>query len=214
MASHHHHRRYSNESAGLSKSPYGSSPSNAVQSPLAQTRALNLAVPIVKEPIVEESTRPKSRPDQQAPYKSCPEADQLRRASLKVGSPREDSLDLNNVEINDDLSINRWLMRIMRLGESYTSTGSNGYSTATSSSSSPTSLAGMPSFSRRRMSLNVPEHSNLLKLPTATGWRARRLSDSCSYAGGSSVSPGSSPGSSGITAASMRVHRFRRGTFG
>ena len=49
---------------------------------------------------------------------------------------KHESFDLNNVEVIDDLNINRWLMRIMRLGASYVSTGSNGYRSTGSVSSS------------------------------------------------------------------------------
>jgi len=38
--------------------------------------------------------------------------------------------DINQVEVFDDLSINRWLMRIMRLGGPFTSSGSAGYNPA------------------------------------------------------------------------------------
>ena len=48
---------------------------------------------------------------------------------------REEDFDLNNVQVIDDLSINRWLMRIMRLGANYVSTGSNGYKSAANKSS-------------------------------------------------------------------------------
>ena len=128
--------------------------------------------------------------------------------SKSLDHQANDCLDLNNVEVIDDVSINRWLMRIMRLGASYTSTGSNGYnntgsghstgsfisgpSTASSSSSpssnSPSYLFHPVSYlhhrGKRRMSLNVMDQGPLLKLPTTNGWRPRRLSDSSSIASG------------------------------
>lgn len=83
-----------------------------------------------------------------------------------------ESLDLNNVEVIDDLNINRWLMRIMRLGASYVSTGSNGYRTASVSSSSSGSRS-------RRLSIADTSASNLLRPPNTS--RGRRFSDSMNF---------------------------------
>lgn len=84
-----------------------------------------------------------------------------------------ESLDLNNVEVIDDLNINRWLMRIMRLGASYVSTGSNGYGrTASVSSSSSGSRS-------RRLSIADTSASNLLRPPNTS--RGRRFSDSMNF---------------------------------
>ena len=86
---------------------------------------------------------------------------------------QEESLDLNNVEVIDDLSVNRWLMRIMRLGASYVSTGSNGYRTGSISSSSSGSR------SRRLSVTNDTSASNLLRPPNTS--RGRRFSDSVNF---------------------------------
>ena len=83
-----------------------------------------------------------------------------------------ESLDLNNVEVIDDLNINRWLMRIMRLGASYVSTGSNGYRTGSISSSSSGSRS-------RRLSIADTSASNLLRPPNTS--RGRRFSDSMNF---------------------------------
>ena len=80
-----------------------------------------------------------------------------------------ESLDLNNVEVIDDLNVNRWLMRIMRLGATYMSTGSNGYRTGSISSSSSGSRS-------RRLSVADTSASNLLRPPNTS--RGRRFSDS------------------------------------
>ena len=182
--------------------------------------------------------------------KSIPPSDNtpMQSRSKSLDHQTNDSLDLNNVEVIDDVSINRWLMRIMRLGTSYTSTGSNGYnstnngtttassntatnSPSTSPSSYSSSYMSAPAFGtsgalmsssffhqngRRRMSLNVLDQNHLSRLPTATGWRARRLSESSSI---SSLGPGipiptSAQGASGYMsspAATVRANRLRRG---
>ena len=86
---------------------------------------------------------------------------------------KHESFDLNNVEVIDDLNINRWLMRIMRLGASYVSTGSNGYrSTGSVSSSSSGSKS-------RRLSIADTSASNLLRPPNTS--RGRRFSDSMNF---------------------------------
>ena len=82
----------------------------------------------------------------------------------------ESSLDLNNVEVIEDLNVNRVLMRLMRLGASYVSTGSNGYRTGSISSSSSGSR------SRRLSVTNDTSASNLLRPPNTS--RGRRFSDS------------------------------------
>ena len=173
----------------------------------------------------------------------------MQSRSKSLDHQPHDSLDLNNVEVIDDVSINRWLMRIMRLGASYTSTGSNGYNntgnqtttgssnTATNSpSTSPSSYSSSymspPTFGasgalmtssflhqggRRRMSLNVLDqnHLSLSRLPTATGWRARRLSESSSISSGPGIPiPSSNQGNGGYMsspAATARANRLRRG---
>ena len=86
---------------------------------------------------------------------------------------KHESLDLNNVEVIDDLNINRWLMRIMRLGASYVSTGSNGYGRTGSVSSSS---SGSKS---RRLSIADTSASNLLRPPNTS--RGRRFSDSMNF---------------------------------
>lgn len=82
---------------------------------------------------------------------------------------QNESLDLNHVEVIDDLNINRWLMRIMRLGASY---GSNGYRTGSVSSSSSGSRS-------RRLSIADTSASNLLRPPNTS--RGRRFSDSMNF---------------------------------
>ena len=176
------------------------------------------------------------------------ENDSLQTRSKSLDHHTNDSLDLNNVEVIDDVSINRWLMRIMRLGASYTSTGSNGYNnagtatntTTASPSSSPSSYSssylsppafGTPGSSmsssylhhsgRRRMSLNVMDqnHLSLSRLPTATGWRARRLSESSNISSCLGLGPGipiptTNHGSLGYMsspACTTRANRLRRG---
>ena len=92
--------------------------------------------------------------------------------SIEGPAPQEsenESLDLNNVEVSDDLNVNRWLMRIMRLGATYVSTGSNGYRTGSISSSSSGSRS-------RRLSIADTSASNLLRPPNTS--RGRRFSDS------------------------------------
>ena len=188
--------------------------------------------------------------------KRQPDSIPLQSRSKSLDHQTNDSLDLNDVEVIDDVSINRWLMRIMRLGTSYTSTGSNGYHN-TSTGNAPSSLnpvlaspsssisshssfyTSPPAFGtvgalmsssylhqtgRRRMSLNVVDQNHLLRMPTATGWRVRRLSDSSSIASGHNsgagvpiphVNLGSSLGSSSgymsSPASSVRANRLRRG---
>ena len=97
-----------------------------------------------------------------------PDEDQTSSDKLK-----HESLDLNNVEVIDDLNINRWLMRIMRLGASYVSTGSNGYRTGSISSSAS---SGSKS---RRLSIADTSASNLLRPPNTS--RGRRFSDSMNF---------------------------------
>lgn len=178
-------------------------------------------------------------------------ASTMQSRSKSLDHHTHDSLDLNNVEVIDDVSINRWLMRIMRLGASYTSTGSNGYNNAgnqnttgssntatnspsTSPSSYSSSYMSPPTFGasgalmtssflhqggRRRMSLNVLDqnHLSLSRLPTATGWRARRLSESSSISSGPGIPiPASNQGNGGYMsspAATARANRLRRGIF-
>jgi hypothetical protein len=89
---------------------------------------------------------------------------------------REEDLDLNNVQVIDDLSINRWLMRIMRLGANYVSTGSNGYKSA-AGKSAPSGAGGCLNSLRsggRRFSACEP--ATALLRPSMTS-RGRRLSD-------------------------------------
>ena len=69
------------------------------------------------------------------------------------------------------------------------------------------------------MSLNVLDQNHLSRLPTATGWRARRLSDSSSIASGHIGVPGipiptgnlGSLGYMSSPAAAVRAQRLRRG---
>ena len=119
-----------------------------------------------------------NRTDQGSPASS---AKQPTPPPLPIVTPPEklpsESLDLNNVEVIDDLNINRWLMRIMRLGASYVSTGSNGYRTSGSISSSSSG-----SRSRRlsvTMTGNDTSASNLLRPPNTS--RGRRFSDSMNF---------------------------------
>ena len=99
-----------------------------------------------------------------------PQENSRIRIAIKV---KHESFDLNNVEVIDDLNINRWLMRIMRLGASYVSTGSNGYrSTGSVSSSSSGSKS-------RRLSIADTSASNLLRPPNTS--RGRRFSDSMNF---------------------------------
>ena len=101
------------------------------------------------------------------------EQEALTPPSVSIVTPGEEldneSLDLNNVEVIDDLNVNRWLMRIMRLGATYMSTGSNGYRTGSISSSSSGSRS-------RRLSVVDTSASNLLRPPNTS--RGRRFSDS------------------------------------
>ncbi|XP_023321553.1 uncharacterized protein LOC111696235 isoform X3 [Eurytemora carolleeae] len=58
--------------------------------------------------------------------------------------------DINQIEVFDDLSINRWLMRLMRLGGSVTSSGSSGYNPSIRDSRCAGSLGcGVASRERR-----------------------------------------------------------------
>lgn len=91
----------------------------------------------------------------------------------------EADFDLNNVEVIDDLNINRWLMRIMRLGASF-----DGYNRGAGSISS--SSSGSKS---RRLSITGAgagaadtSASNLLRPPNTS--RGRRFSDSINFDGG------------------------------
>jgi len=98
----------------------------------------------------------------------CPE-----NATVPDPDERDEDFDLNNVQVIDDLSINRWLMRVMRLGANYVSTGSNGYRSA-SIKSSPTANghANGGYFSRGR---RYSACESLLR-PAMTS-RGRRFSD-------------------------------------
>lgn len=78
-----------------------------------------------------------------------------------------DDFDLNKVEVIDDLSLNRWLMRIMRLGASYMSSGSNGYNKH---------LSGSKYLSSARGSSRRASASESLLRPAQTS-RGRRLSE-------------------------------------
>ena len=92
----------------------------------------------------------------------------------------DESLDLNNVEVIDDLNVNRWLMRIMRLGASYVSTGSNGYrNIGISDRSGSISSSSSGSRSRRLSVTNDTSASNLLRPPNTS--RGRRFSDSINF---------------------------------
>ena len=109
-----------------------------------------------------------------APDSGCePGKNSVHGLSDQSNDSQEESLDLNNVEVIDDLSVNRWLMRIMRLGASYVSTGSNGYRTGSISSSSSGSR------SRRLSVTNDTSASNLLRPPNTS--RGRRFSDSVNF---------------------------------
>ena len=109
-----------------------------------------------------------------APDSGCePAKNPVAGSSDHSNDSQEESLDLNNVEVIDDLSVNRWLMRIMRLGASYVSTGSNGYRTGSISSSSSGSR------SRRLSVTNDTSASNLLRPPNTS--RGRRFSDSVNF---------------------------------
>ena len=98
---------------------------------------------------------------------------------MDPNSVKEEDFDLNNVQVIDDLSINRWLMRIMRLGANYVSTGSNGYKTA-AGKSVPGTSSGVGSYLNslrtggRRYSACDPT-SALLRPAITT--RGRRMSD-------------------------------------
>ncbi len=90
--------------------------------------------------------------------------------SHSVSSPIMDMM--NTVEVVDDLAVNRWLMRIMRLN----STESNNSNSSNSSSSS--------SIRMRRRSAQLGSsppnnnNSNMLLRPPASCGRGRRFSDS------------------------------------
>lgn len=102
-------------------------------------------------------------------------------------SAKDEDLDLNNVQVIDDLSINRWLLRIVRLGASYVSTGSNGYKTA-AGKSVPATSSGVGGYLNslraggRRYSACEPT-SALLRPAMTT--RGRRLSDCINMNNGS-----------------------------
>ena len=118
------------------------------------------AVPIVISP----------DPEMDQPATSGPESPTTSGQPTSGETDDESSLDLNNVEVIDDLNVNRVLMRLMRLGASYVSTGSNGYRTGSISSSSSGSR------SRRLSVTNDTSASNLLRPPNTS--RGRRFSDS------------------------------------
>ncbi len=119
------------------------------------------------------------------------------------GSSSTDMLDLNNVEVIDDLNVNRWLMRIMRLGATYTSTGSNGYGRTSSISSGSSS-----SRSGRRLSMTTDiSASNLLRPPNTS--RGRRFSDSINF-GPAGLGAGPSPGlNSGVTSSNISPSSYQ-----
>ena len=123
------------------------------------------AVPIVISPVDPEMDQPStSGPSPESPPPTT------TSGQPTSGTDDESSLDLNNVEVIDDLNVNRVLMRLMRLGASYVSTGSNGYRTGSISSSSSGSR------SRRLSVTNDTSASNLLRPPNTS--RGRRFSDS------------------------------------
>ena len=113
-----------------------------------------------------------SVPDNQTDRRTAP------RINLPNVDPAEDELDLNNVQVIDDLNINRWLMRIMRLGANYVSSGSNGYKTSGKSSSGlgGGGLASMRPGLRRYSVCEAPSSSSSLLRPMMTS-RGRRMSD-------------------------------------
>ncbi len=140
----------------------------------------SLSVPIVKEP----SPEPESEVDGHAPgglgghTNSAlailePSGSSLSPPGSDSSSASADLLDVNNVEVIDDLSVNRWLMRVMRLGATYTSTDSNGYGRTTSMSSGSSSSRS----TTRRLSVTADvSAANLLRPPNTS--RGRRFSDS------------------------------------
>ncbi|TRY74837.1 hypothetical protein TCAL_14561 [Tigriopus californicus] len=84
--------------------------------------------------------------------------------------------DLNRLEVIDDLNINRWLMRIMRLGGGAVnkcSTGSSGYG------QHALSLGGLHNRNRRKsaVEVNLTGGGSYLR-PPQMGTRNRRFSDS------------------------------------
>ena len=88
---------------------------------------------------------------------------------------------LNPVEVIDDLSINRWLMRIMRLGQGGRFSGSAGYG------QHATTQASIGARGRRMSAFEVnyersSDKSGAYLRPPATS-RGRRFSDSMSLAG-------------------------------
>ena len=106
-----------------------------------------------------------------------------RSCSCNDSVTRDEDLDVNNAQVIDDLSINRWLMRIMRLGENYISIGSNGYKTAASKSFSSSQchsgfLAPQRPVSRRFSACESPA---FLKPPQL--FRGRRFSDEINQIG-------------------------------
>ena len=83
------------------------------------------------------SGQPDMRPS--IPALNLPAGFPVDSTETDPNSAKDEDLDLNNVQVIDDLSINRWLLRIVRLGASYVSTGSNGYKTAAGKSVPATS---------------------------------------------------------------------------
>ena len=118
----------------------------------------------------QEGCNTKPPPPPSVPIVMTPPEEETAAGDDKL---KHESLDLNNVEVIDDLNINRWLMRIMRLGASYVSTGSNGYRTGSVSSSAS---SGSKS---RRLSIADTSASNLLRPPNTS--RGRRFSDSMNF---------------------------------
>jgi len=111
-----------------------------------------------------------------------------RSCSCNDTVSKDEDLDVNNAQVIDDLSINRWLMRIMRLGENYISTGSNGYKTAASKSLSAgqchsgSLLAPQRTVSRR---FSACESPGFLKPPQL--FHGRRFSDGINQSGNNSL---------------------------
>ena len=113
-------------------------------------------------------------------------------SALSESSPspipeHEEDFDLNNVQVVDDLSINRWLMRIMRLGANYVSTGSNGYKSAaskTSTTSYPPQCQALNGYlsSLRGGGRRFSACDTSLLRPALTT-RGRRMSDSINLPG-------------------------------
>ncbi len=141
-------------------------PDSAEDDEVAKTNFPNLIIPKLKNSETSDSALSESSPS------PIPE--------------HEEDFDLNNVQVVDDLSINRWLMRIMRLGANYVSTGSNGYKSAakiTTTSNPPQCqalngyLSSLRSGGRRFSACDT----SLLRPALTT--RGRRMSDSINLPG-------------------------------